>query len=62
MSRFLIKLIVFSIFPTLTLYYLLLMENGTADPFYQRFTTSKQEALILGNSKAAQGIIPTILN
>lgn len=38
------------------------MENGTADPFYQRFVTPKQEALILGNSKAAQGIIPSIIN
>lgn len=38
------------------------MENGTADPFYQRFTTPKQEALIIGNSKAAQGIIPSVLN
>lgn len=39
-----------------------MLEDGAADPFYQRFTTSSQEALVLGNSKAAQGIVPTVLN
>lgn len=62
MNRFIIKLFIFSIFPIGTLYAVFLLENGTADPFYQRFTTPKQNALILGNSKAAQGIIPSILN
>ncbi|MCE7054121.1 hypothetical protein LZF95_05500 [Algoriphagus sp. AGSA1] len=62
MDRFIIKFLFFSIFPVSTLYGVFLLENGTADPFYQRFTTPKQEALILGNSKAAQGIIPSILN
>jgi len=62
MQRFIGKILIFSIFPLITLYGVFLLENGTADPFYQRFTTPKQEALILGNSKAAQGIIPSILN
>ncbi|RPA68415.1 hypothetical protein EF405_12190 [Cyclobacteriaceae bacterium YHN15] len=62
MNRFLAKLLIFSFFPVVTLYGVFLLENGTADPFYQRFTTPKQEALILGNSKVAQGIIPSILN
>jgi hypothetical protein len=61
-QRFIGKILIFSIFPLITLYGVFLLENGTADPFYQRFTTPKQEALILGNSKAAQGIIPSILN
>lgn len=39
-----------------------LLENGTADPYYQRFVSPKQSALILGNSKAALGLIPGILN
>lgn len=39
-----------------------LLENGTADPYYQRFISPKQNALILGNSKAAHGIVPAVLN
>lgn len=62
MRDFLFKLFAFAIFPIASLYGVFLLENGTADPFYQRFVTPKQEALILGNSKAAQGIIPSILN
>ncbi|SFT41584.1 hypothetical protein SAMN04489724_0658 [Algoriphagus locisalis] len=52
---------IFSILPLASLYLIFLLENGTADPFYQRFVTPKQKALILGNSKAAQGIIPSII-
>lgn len=62
MNRFLVKLLIFSFLPLATLYGVFLLENGTADPFYQRFTTPKQSALILGNSKAAQGIIPDVLD
>ncbi len=36
--------------------------DGDADAFYLRFTSSKQNSLILGTSRAAQGIIPDILN
>lgn len=62
MIKFLSKIFLFSVFPVISLFGVFIMENGTADPFYQRFVTPKQEALILGNSKAAQGIVPSILN
>jgi hypothetical protein len=62
MNRFLLKILIFSFFPLVTLYGVFLLENGTADPFYQRFTSPKQSALILGNSKAAQGIVPSVLD
>lgn len=39
-----------------------LLENGTSDPFYQRFITPKQNSLIIGSSRAAQGIHPSIIN
>jgi hypothetical protein len=39
-----------------------LLENGRSEPFYLRFTSPKQNSLVLGNSKAAQGIIPDIIN
>ncbi|SDB22551.1 hypothetical protein SAMN03097699_0179 [Flavobacteriaceae bacterium MAR_2010_188] len=36
--------------------------DGTTDAFYLKFTTPKQKSLILGSSRAAQGIIPSVLN
>lgn len=36
--------------------------DGFTDPFYLRFTTSKQNSLVLGTSRAAQGIVPRVLN
>ncbi len=36
--------------------------DGNFDPFYMRFTTPKQSSLILGTSKAAQGLKPSVLN
>ena len=46
------------------LLYLIILTNadGHTDPFYLRFTSSKQTNLILGTSRAAQGIQPTILD
>ena len=35
--------------------------NGRIDPFYLLFTTPAQHSLILGNSRAAQGIVPSIV-
>jgi hypothetical protein len=36
--------------------------DGYTDPFYDRFTSPKQSSLIIGTSKAAQGIRPDVLN
>ena len=36
--------------------------DGYDDPFYLRFTSSKQSSLILGSSRSAQGIRPDALN
>lgn len=35
--------------------------NGKIDGFYLRFTTPKQHSLVLGNSRAAQGIVPDVV-
>lgn len=48
--------------PLASLYIIFLVEDGRADPYYRKFTTPKQKAMILGNSKAGQGIMPNILN
>ncbi len=42
--------------------YLLKFTNGISDSFYLRFTTPKQSSLILGTSRAAQGIVPEVFN
>lgn len=36
--------------------------NGKIDGYYLRFTTSRQHSLILGNSRAAQGIVPDVVD
>ncbi len=36
--------------------------NGYSDGFYQRLSTPQQSSLIIGTSRAAQGIMPSVLN
>ena len=36
--------------------------NGKSDPYYLRFTTPRQKSMIFGSSRAAQGIVPEIIN
>ncbi|MBS1566065.1 MAG: hypothetical protein JST39_16875, partial [Bacteroidetes bacterium] len=38
------------------------MADGYTDPFYLRFTSPRQNALIVGSSRAAQGLQPAVLN
>lgn len=52
----------FGLFSALVLYLVLSAENGNADPFHLKLTGPKQQSLILGNSKAAQGLIPNIID
>ncbi|QOD61513.1 hypothetical protein H9I45_03420 [Polaribacter haliotis] len=62
MKNFIIK-ITFLVTTILITYILLgFLADGTTDPFYLRFTSPKQKSLILGTSRAAQGIRPQILN
>lgn len=46
----------------MSIYVLLLQLDGYFDPFYLRFTSSTQKNLILGTSRAAQGLQPKYLN
>ncbi|MDN3667885.1 hypothetical protein QWY93_00835 [Echinicola jeungdonensis] len=62
MKRFISKIFVFSIFPFGSLFGLFLLENGTADPFYQRVVGGEKKSMVIGTSKAAQGIVPTVIN
>lgn len=60
--KFIYKVVLFTI-PVILFYFLILsFANGYTDPFYLRFTSAKQTSLILGTSRAAQGVNPEILN
>src|SRR5689334_18034252 len=38
------------------------LANGTTDEYYLRFTTGKQRSMMLGGSRAAQGLHPSVFN
>src|SRR4051812_33254984 len=63
MKKFIIRLCVlapFAIVPFLV--YVTYFSNGKSDYFYLRFTTPPQPSLILGTSRAAQGLQPSVFN
>lgn len=65
MSRFLSKILLyFAMLSMVTLMYLLLiyLRPELVDSFYYRFTTSKANSLVLGTSRSAQGIKPSVIN
>lgn len=62
MLKFILKSILFGLFAFLILFLVLLAENGNADPFHLKLTGPRQQSLILGNSKAAQGLIPEVID
>ena len=66
MRRFIFQILVFMFFLSGVFIWICSKADGYTDPFYIRFTTPKQENLILGTSRAAQGLQPavfqTILN
>ena len=62
MKRFLLESTLFSVAIIASGYFVFLQAEGKSDPFYSRTTTPKQASLILGTSKAAQGLMPEVLN
>ncbi|EPR66228.1 hypothetical protein [Cyclobacterium qasimii] len=60
MKRFILQLSIISIFALVAIMLSLSGANGWTDPFYIRFTTPKQQSLIIGTSRAAQGLQPQI--
>jgi len=62
MRRFLIQVCVFSLLPLTVCLVALSRLSGYTDPFYLRFTTPKQHSLIIGTSRAAQGLQPVVTN
>jgi hypothetical protein len=62
MKKLLIQLSVLSVLVLVSFVLVLTRADGYTDPFYTRFTTPKQNNLILGTSRAAQGVQPGILD
>lgn len=60
MKSFLINLLIICLCSVSIIFLILSNANGYTDPYYVRFTTPKQQSLILGTSRAAQGIQPKI--
>lgn len=61
MRKFLLVLLCFSL-PVFLVIVITFNANGYTDPFYLRFTSPEQSSLIIGTSRAAQGIVPEVLN
>jgi hypothetical protein len=62
MKKFLIKISLFLSLFALLYIAIFSMADGNTDAYYLRFTTAKQSSLILGTSRAAQGIQPETIN
>jgi hypothetical protein len=62
MKKFLIKAALFSIPIILMVLAILFSIDGYRDPYYLRLTTPRQTSLILGTSRAAQGLQPQVIN
>ncbi len=62
MQRFLLRLLLFITILLPVFLFVLSKADGYTDPFYIRFTTPRTSSMIVGTSRAAQGIQPQILN
>lgn len=62
MKLFIVKSIIFSLLVFGFFFWICAQADGTADSFYIRFTTPPQKSLIIGTSRAAQGIRPEVIN
>ena len=63
MKTFIIKTSTFTLLFAAGIYlYILLLADNETDGYYGRFTTPAYSSLILGSSRAGQGIEPDILN
>jgi hypothetical protein len=61
MKKFLIRIVLFALPLAMFAGFVFMIEGGYSDTFYLRFTTPEQTSLILGTSRAAQGIVPDVL-
>ncbi len=62
MRQYLVKIVILSIVVASSISLVFFQADEKTDAFYKRFTTPKQSSLILGSSRAAQGVMPSVLN
>lgn len=62
MRKFLIKISFFAVIISLIITSVFLTIDGKNDLYYLRISSPKQSSLIIGTSRAAQGIVPSIIN
>lgn len=62
MKQFFKKIVLFSIVPLILFVAAFFVADGGTDEFYVRFTTPQQNSMIVGTSRAAQGIIPSVID
>jgi len=60
MKNFIVRTTLFISIIIAIFIFILSLANGYTDPFYLRFTTPKQDNLILGTSRSAQGLQPMV--
>lgn len=61
MRSFLIRILLYAAAVLGALYCVVLMADGSTDPFYVRVTTPRQAGLIVGASRSAQGLVPSVM-
>lgn len=61
MRKFILHIVIFFIVVLGTIVYILSLADGYSDSFYLKVSSPKKTNLILGTSKAAQGVHPDIL-
>lgn len=62
MRVFLLHCMLFATLVVGSMYAVFLRADGTTDPYYLRFTTPRQASLVVGTSRAAQGVVPSVID
>lgn len=62
MRKFVLHITVFIILSVSSILYILSLADGHSDAYYLKLTSTQKPNLILGTSKAAQGLQPKIIN
>lgn len=62
MKKFLLHITLFGSVLLLSMFFVFYMADGRSDPYYLRFTSARQHSLIVGSSRAAQGLQPAVFD
>lgn len=62
MKKFLINITIFSLFALLVHVAFAFLADGTTDTYYAKFSSPQQTSLVIGTSRAFQGIVPSAID